>query len=119
MANEKNLNPPWTKGESGNPKGRPKGSRNRKTIIKEILESDSLDGSGMQIVDQITHALVKRALEGNVSAFRELMDSAYGKVADKAEQSITYQRMGDIVVTDENGNESAIDFNVGEPISDS
>lgn len=28
----------WKKGQSGNPKGRPKGSRNMSTIMKEVLE---------------------------------------------------------------------------------
>jgi len=33
MANrEDNLKPAWGKGESGNPNGRPKGSKNRATI---------------------------------------------------------------------------------------
>ena len=37
MANEENLKS-WSKGESGNPKGRPKGSKNRSTIVRELLE---------------------------------------------------------------------------------
>ena len=28
----------WTKGESGNPSGRPKGCKNRSTIVRELLE---------------------------------------------------------------------------------
>jgi len=37
MSREQNLKS-WTKGQSGNPKGKPKGSRNRSTIIREILD---------------------------------------------------------------------------------
>ena len=37
MANEENLKP-FKKGEVTNPNGRPKGSRNRSTIVKELLE---------------------------------------------------------------------------------
>ena len=37
MANNDNLKP-FKKGQSGNPKGRPKGSKNRSTIIKKWLE---------------------------------------------------------------------------------
>ena len=36
MSREQNLKS-WTKGQSGNPKGKPKGAKNRSTIIKEIL----------------------------------------------------------------------------------
>ena len=37
MAKEDNLIP-FQKGESGNPNGRPKGSRNRATIVRQWLE---------------------------------------------------------------------------------
>ncbi len=42
MANEQNLRPSWPKGVSGNPKGKPKGPRNRSTIIREMLELAAL-----------------------------------------------------------------------------
>jgi len=35
MAKEDNLKPAWDKGESGNPNGRPKGSKNRSTIARQ------------------------------------------------------------------------------------
>lgn len=38
MAKEDNLKPAWSQGESGNPNGRPKGSRNRSTIARQWLE---------------------------------------------------------------------------------
>jgi hypothetical protein len=37
MANEENLKP-FKKGEVTNPNGRPKGSKNRSTIVRELLE---------------------------------------------------------------------------------
>jgi hypothetical protein len=37
MAKEDNLKP-FPKGVSGNPKGYPKGQRNRSTILKELLD---------------------------------------------------------------------------------
>jgi len=62
--------------------GRPKGSRNRSTIVREAIEA-ILKGTGQQVVDSMTAAIIEKAMGGDVPAFKELMDSAYGKVADK------------------------------------
>ncbi len=114
MANEQNLNPPWEKGRSGNPRGKPKGTRNRSTIIKEILDANATDGEGGTIADQLTRALVQKAATGDVSAFRELMDGAFGKVTDKVQNTHTYTQMGRVMVN--NGKETVpLTFNVGKP----
>ena len=40
MANDENIKPfEFKKGQSGNPAGRPKGSKNRSTIAKKWLET--------------------------------------------------------------------------------
>ena len=81
-------------GESGNPNGRPKGTRNRSTIVKQWLEVEQKAKnpiSGKEEVleqqDLITLALLKKAREGDVQAFKELMDSAYGKL----NQTLTHE----------------------------
>ena len=79
MADYENLNP-FKPGQSGNPNGRPKGSRNRSTIVKELLEA--LHASGLPNVEVATAAIVKKALDGDVVAWEKLMDSGYGKVKD-------------------------------------
>lgn len=112
MANEDNLKP-WEKGQSGNPAGRPKGSRNRTTIVRELLEAKAVNGEG-QVVDQITRALIQKAAEGDTRAFKELMDSAYGKVKDKLESSVTYQQMGYVYLAHDDGSFEKMEFNVGE-----
>jgi hypothetical protein len=56
---------PFAPGVSGNPKGRPKGSRNRPTIIVEALR----DGEA----EALTRKLVERALEGDPAALRICM----------------------------------------------
>ncbi len=87
---------PFKKGQSGNPNGRPKGSRNRSTIIREWLEvsqkiKNPITGETEELEQQdiMTLALIKKAREGDVSAFRELMDGAHGKVLQQIQQETT------------------------------
>ena len=91
MANEENLKP-FKKGQSGNPKGREKGSRNRSTIAKHWLEMEEMAKNPitgvkerMQQQDIMTLALIKKARSGDVQAYKELMDSSFGKALQKTE----------------------------------
>lgn len=72
---------PWKKGQSGNPKGRP-----RKTeldqIIKDILGTET---RGVTEAEAIIHAMVKRAKEGDVRAASLIFDRAYGRVKQAVE----------------------------------
>jgi len=73
--------------------GRPKGSRNRSTIVREIL--DTLDKkSNLPIAEAIAFALAKKALKGDVNAAKELYDSGFGKVVD--EQKLLIQNPAEI-----------------------
>lgn len=90
MVNLQNLQP-WPKGISGNPKGRPKGARNRKSIYKELLElppTFTLERiaapifhqlHAQNIAEQIAITLIIKALDGNGKACEKVMDYAYGK----------------------------------------
>ena len=89
---------PFKKGESGNPNGRPKGSRNRSTIARKWLEvnqslKNPLTGENetMSQEDLMTLALIKKAREGDVSAYKALMDSGYGAPLQQVEQTILEQ----------------------------
>ena len=91
MAN-KDIKPRWQKGESGNPKGRPKGRRNRATIALEWLEveqnvTNPITGQKetLQQQDLIILAQIKVAREGSTQAYNALMDSAYGKIEQTIE----------------------------------
>jgi len=97
MANEQNLRY-WKKGESGNPKGRPKGSKNRSTIAKKwlqvIQEAENpltLESEELSQEDLITLALLKKAANGDVNAYKALMDSGYGSPVQQVEQTILEQ----------------------------
>lgn len=88
MPNPENIEKhKFEKGESGNPNGRPKGARNRSTIAKQWLEvsqkiKNPITGKEEKLEQQdiMTLALIKKARNGDVSAYKELMDSAYGKI---------------------------------------
>jgi hypothetical protein len=95
MNKEDNLKPAWEKGESGNPAGRPKGSRNRSTIAKHWLEvnqslKNPLTGieETMSQEDLMTLALIKKAREGDVNAYKALMDSGYGSPIQQIDQTL-------------------------------
>ena len=93
MANEKNIEKhKFKKGESGNPNGRPVGSRNRSTIVKQWLEVKKIAKNPisnkeeeLEIQDMMTLALINKALKGDVNAFKELMDSGYGKLVNSTD----------------------------------
>ena len=64
--NSQTNNGRWAKGTSGNPSGRPPGSRNKATlIIEQLLEDES---------EQLARKLINLAKEGDISALRLCMD---------------------------------------------
>ena len=96
MAGKGQIEPRWQKGESGNPNGRPKGSKNRSTIARHWLEVNQNlknpltgDNENMSQEDLMTLALIKKAREGDVQAYRALMDSGYGAPVQQIEQTNT------------------------------
>ena len=87
---------PYKKGQSGNPKGRPKGSKNRSTIVKEILSLmvQTKDNNGNEVWQSneylMVQAMVNKAIEkGDVSAFNALYDNLYGKLKDTVDMNTT------------------------------
>lgn len=87
---------PFEKGTTGNPNGRPKGSKNRSTIARYWLEVNqdlknplTGDTETMSQEDLMTLALIKKAREGDVNAYKALMDSGYGAPIQQVEQTQT------------------------------
>lgn len=85
MAGYKEIEPRWDKGQSGNPNGRPKGSRNRSTIARQWLEAiEKVKNPLTQQTEELsqedimTLALINKARKGDVNAYKALMDSGYG-----------------------------------------
>lgn len=86
----------FQKGESGNPNGRPKGAKNRSTIARYWLQINqdlknplTGDTETMSQEDLMTLALIKKAREGDVNAYKALMDSGYGAPVQQIEQTNT------------------------------
>lgn len=98
MADKLDNLKPFEQGESGNPAGRPKGSKNRSTIARRWLEvnqnlKNPLTGESetMSQEDLMTLALIKKAREGDVNAYKALMDSGYGAPVQQIEQTLLEQ----------------------------
>lgn len=77
-------------GQSGNPSGRPKGSKNRSTLLRKWMETESTfkhPETKRTVVgtveDRMALGLITRAMKGDPAAFREAFDSVYGKVVDR------------------------------------
>jgi hypothetical protein len=104
VANEQNLRPPWKPGESGNPKGKPKGAKSFKTILTELMEIQLKDPKllnsfkkkfpelidlkkGKTPKELIMIRLMAEAMGGNMQATKELLERFDGKVTDKTEIS--------------------------------
>lgn len=126
-----NLIPPKP-GEIRNPNGRKKGTRNRSTIIREIIEAaawktflkehkmslpDDPNVEPKTVADQLGVALVLKAMSGDVSAMKEVMDSAYGKLVEKSEVGHSFNQMGKIEVGSAE-EKTALSFDVGSDPSD-
>jgi len=61
----------FVKGQSGNPAGRPVGSKNKCTQFRELLEDD---------LPKLVSALRDKALEGDMNAMRILLERLVPKV---------------------------------------
>lgn len=86
-------------GEVRNPNGRPKGTRNRSTIVREMLEAAArpelqrlmgfnLDVPQGTIFEQLVAAQIVKAMQGDAAAFKEMADSGFGKLVDKSETKV-------------------------------
>ena len=92
--NIENLKP-FKKGESGNPKGYPKGVPNRATLLKKLIKDSGKFKHPITKAEtietcevQINLVLIQKALSGNLQAIKEIFDTLYGKVPDR--QKIEY-----------------------------
>ena len=83
---------PFSKDNPPPGNGRPKGSKNRSTILKKWLdvtvkvknpETNKTEIGTLE--DQIVLSLINAAKKGNVRAVQEILDTRYGKLNEKIE----------------------------------
>lgn len=74
------------------PSGRPKGSRNRSSIVREILQAVKWGKNPLTGVDgyipmeyQMTLAILQKAMKGDVNAYNALMNNSYKPHAQETE----------------------------------
>lgn len=63
----------WKKGQTGNPKGRPKGAKNLETVVREEAQSKIIIKEGgktftVSKVEALMKALMAKAIQGNTQA---------------------------------------------------
>lgn len=73
----------WKKGESGNPKGRPK-LPSMKAIMEAVLGDVQ---NGKSAAEAIMMAMRNKAIKGDVRAAEFIIDRAYGKAKENIELS--------------------------------
>jgi hypothetical protein len=77
----------FQKNVSGNPAGRPKSAMLSDALRRKMLDAMP-DASEKTVADGIADALIKQALNGEVSAIKEVFDRTEGKVSQKIDASI-------------------------------
>lgn len=76
----------WKKGQSGNPKGRPKKADCLTTLMREELEKvDPKDKEKRTHKELVVIATIELAKEGNSTALKEVWERMDGKVKEKLE----------------------------------
>lgn len=83
---------PAAPGESANPNGRPKGTPNRATIVRRIMELEqdvthpiTNQTARLNQWELIMLAQLKKARQGDTRAAEFLADSGFGKMPDRVE----------------------------------
>lgn len=74
----------FKKGQSGNPKGRPKKEESITSLLRDKL-SKKTGESRKTAADQIAAKLVDMAISGNMDAIREISNRVYGRPKQTSE----------------------------------
>jgi hypothetical protein len=112
MSGYKKIEPRYKKGQSGNPDGRPVGTKNRSTLLKKWIEvhakvknpitKELQEGT---VEDLITIALIDKALGGDIQAIKEVNDTLYGKIQDNQRIELNIPILPSIIIKSKNGSD--------------
>jgi hypothetical protein len=81
---KRNQNGQFKKGESGNPAGRPLGSKNKVTIMQTALQEGWLEGNRDKI-EEVLNSVVEDALQGDNAARKMIWEANIAKPSLKEE----------------------------------
>lgn len=74
-------NPNWVKGQSGNPKGRPKGTKLLGPVLRRVLEEAGAK-TGQPNYELVARKLVTLAIAGELDAIKVVLDRVDGRVTE-------------------------------------
>ncbi len=91
---------PFKKGQSGNPKGRPVGTRDRRTVIWEALKriAEKKNMTPEDIEEAIQVAGIEKSLKGSFFHFQEISNGLYGKITDKLDVKSGGKSLADLLI---------------------
>lgn len=78
----------WTPGRSGNPNGRPKGSKNGSTALKRLARHFKDPKTGLTLEEQIAAKLIAKALDGDLKAIEMFYHFTEGKPGTRNERDM-------------------------------
>ena len=107
MPKSENLRPApkWEKGQSGNPHGRKKGSKNITTYIKMLLDKKTPTPDGlMATASVIAHRMIQAAVKGDRHMIKEILDRTEGRpfLSLDQESGVGQENHGLVVFGDDN-----------------
>lgn len=82
-ASQRGLRPPWKKGQSGNPKGKPKGRVSLTRLLREALEANDEEAAR-----ELVTTWVRKAKAGHFGYFKEALDRTDGPTKQQAEVTV-------------------------------
>lgn len=90
---------PFKKGQSGNPKGKPPGTRDRRTVIIEALKliATKKNMTPEQIEEAIQMAGIEKAIKGSFLHYAEISNGLYGKITDRMDVTSGGKTLADVI----------------------
>lgn len=108
-------------GQSGNPEGKAKGTKNRATLLKKYgqliakghkFSNLDIDADGLTAEEIGAIQVVAAMANGDLNAYKEYQDTIHGKITDKVENTHSFTQMGRVIV-EEGEKAQELTFDVG------